>query len=109
MFLSTLAASSLWFFSKALIGASLPGRSINSRYNRYSIILKYIRGKKVVDSTGNTGNFPTPLYQIIRIVSFGVWFVAIVVLKIAKGLPSFNMHLIIWIFLFIATMPRKYI
>ena len=107
MFLSTLAASSFWFFSKALIGTSLPGRSIGSRYNRYSILSKYKRGKKEVDNTGSTGNFPTPLYQIIRIILFGLWFIAIVVLKIAKGFPSFNMHLIIVTFLFIATMSRQ--
>ena len=103
MFLFALVTSSLWFFSKALIGAS--GRSIGSRYNRY--LSKYKRGKKAVDNAGNTGNFPTPLYQIIRIVSFGLWFMAIVVLKIANGLPSFNMHLITWRFLFLATMPRQ--
>ena len=105
MFISTLAVSSLWFFSKALIGAS--GRSVGSRYNRYSVLSKYIRDKKAVDNTGNTGNFPTSVYQIIRTTVFGVWFVMVVVLKIAKGFPSFNMHLIIFTFLFIATIPRQ--
>ena len=107
MFLAILAASSIWFFSKALIGASLPGRSIGSRYNRYRIISKYIRNKNAVDNTGNTGNFPAPFYQIVRTTLFGVWFVTIVVLRMTKGLPSFNMHLIICIFLFIATIPRQ--
>ncbi len=107
MFLAILAVSSIWFFSKAIIGNLLPGRSIGLRYSRYSVLSKYKRGKKAVDNTGNTGNFLTPLYQIIRIVSFCMWFVAIVVLKITKGLPSFNMHLFICIFLFIATMPRQ--
>ena len=99
-----LAASSLWFFTKALTGTSFSGSSTDRRYNRYGILSKYIRASK---EDHGTGSFPTSLYQIIRTTVFGMWFISIVVLKIIKGLPSFNMQLALLVLLFIATLPRK--
>lgn len=103
MFLFILAASSLWFFIKAT-GTSFSGSSTGRRYNRYGILSKYIRAS---NADQGTGNFPTSLYQIIRITVFGMWFISIVALKIIKGLPSFNMQLALLVLLFIATLPRK--
>lgn len=104
IFISALASCSLLFFIKAIAGTSLTGRSVSNRNNRYGILSKYIR---VSDAAGDVDNFPVFLYQIIRIILFGMWVVAIVVLKNTKDLSSFNMQLALLTLLFIATIPRQ--
>ena len=104
MIIFVLTSCSFLCFVKVVTGTSISGRVTGNRYNRYGLLAKYIKGSKAIN---DTDNFPISLYRIIRFILFGVWFAAIVILKIIKDLPSFNMKLLLLIFLFITTMPRQ--
>lgn len=51
-------------------------------------------------------NMPILSYQVIRFTVLGIWFVLVVLLKIIKGLPSFNLQLFLLVVLLVATTPK---
>lgn len=95
-----LASCSLLFFIKSITGTSISGKVTG---NRYGILSKYMNGNKA----GDTDSTPISLYQIIRFILFGIWLATLVILKITKNLPTFNMQLALLILLFTATIPRQ--
>ena len=110
--LAVLAAASLLLFSKIAIGGQYSTGNAGGSYNRYGIITKYIKGSGRREKDNNifagTGiDFPLSFYQAVRFSFFGVWLTALVVLKIAGQVPSFNLQILLCVILFIIAAPRN--
>ena len=110
--LAILAVGSLLLFSRIAIGDPYPTGNATGRHNRYGIIAKYIKGRYRRDKDNNlfagTGiDFTHSFYQAVRFSFFGVWLAALVVLKIAGQVPSFNLQILLCVVFFIATAPRN--
>jgi len=97
-----MAIGSIAFFICGAICVLSPGKGrfgIGARAKK-----KFARGE--VLSFGGL-NIPVLGYQAVRFAILGIWLIGAVLLKITKGLPSFNLQLFLAVILLVVTTPKS--
>ena len=97
-----MATSSIGFFIHGVLGVLSPGKG---RFGIGARIKKGLAGGEVLSFGGV--NIPVLGYQAIQFTALGIWFIGAVLLKITKGLPSFNLQLFLLIILLVVTTPKS--
>jgi len=99
--ISFLAMGSIGIFTRNALRA-LP--AVKGRFGVVARIKKVLTEGEVLSFGGV--NIPVSTYQVLRFTVLGIWLIAAVLLKVIKGLPSFNMQLFLLVTLLIATTPK---
>jgi len=97
-----MAIGSIVFFIRGAICVLSPEKG---RFGIGARVKKRFAGGEVLSFGGL--NIPVLGYQAIRFMALGIWLIGAVLLKITKGLPSFNLQLFLIVILLVVTTPKS--
>jgi len=100
--ISFMAIGSIGFFICGAMGVLSPGKG---RFGVGARVKKRFAGGEFLSFGGV--NIPVLGYQAVRFAILGMWLIGAVLLKITKGMPSFNLQLFLIVILFTATTPKS--
>ena len=101
--ISFIAIGSIVFFIRVTLGALSPGKG---RFGVGARIKKRFAMGEVLSFGGL--NIPVLVYQAVRFAILGIWLIGAVLLKITKGMPSFNLQLFLIVILISLIMVMVY-
>jgi len=100
--ISFMAMGVVAFFIRVALGVLSPGKG------RFGVVARVKKRFAMGEALSFGGvNIPVLGYQALRFGILGIWLIGAVLLKITKGMPSFNLQLFLIVILFAATAPKS--